>query len=84
MGEVVAMFVMREQSEQGKALTKKDIVNHIDRVLASQAKPDWIWFMGEDLQALEWPKTASGKIRKIDLKEIAKPLLEMGIGKMRI
>ncbi|KAK4705140.1 hypothetical protein P7C70_g1067, partial [Phenoliferia sp. Uapishka_3] len=62
MMEAVGAFVQREDSEAGRNVTAEQLSDHIDRLMSHQAKPEWIWWLGEDGVQAEFPKTASGKI----------------------
>ncbi|KAM0746277.1 acetyl-CoA synthetase-like protein [Meredithblackwellia eburnea MCA 4105] len=82
MGEAVGAFVQREDSAAGRALTKEQISEHVHKLLSHQSRPEWVWWLGEDGVATEYPKTASGKIRKVELRKWAKELQQEGIGKV--
>lgn len=62
LGETVGAFVQREASPAGLAVTGDDLANHIDSVMSHQARPEWVWWLGEGGVEGEYPKTASGKI----------------------
>lgn len=81
MGEVVGMFVQRSA---GTALTRVAVREHVNRVLSHQAAPDWVWWLDEDCGLDDWPKTASGKIRKVELRELSKDLVARGVGRVRV
>ena len=81
--EVPGVFVLRSPTPAGKALTKSSVAQHIDTLLSHQSAPEWVFFMGEDTKETEWPKTASGKIRKVELRTWGKDLVERGVGKVK-
>lgn len=83
MGEVVGAFVQRDHSSQGQSLTPASIRSHIANLLSHQSAPDWVWFLGEQGVEEEYPKTASGKIRKVELRGWAEDLVKKGVGKAR-
>lgn len=85
MGEVAGIFVRRENSSAGLALTSKQVSQHVHRVLSHQSSPDWVWWLGEtEGLPAAWPTTASGKIRKVELREWAKPLIANKVGRTRV
>ena len=49
-----------------------------------QNAPAWVWFVGENGDYAELPKTASGKIMKHVLREWGKELSGKGIGRVVI
>jgi acyl-CoA synthetase (AMP-forming)/AMP-acid ligase II len=67
MGEVVGAFVQRENSAAGRALKGTDLAKHIKNILSHQSAPDWVWFLAEDGVETEYPKTASGKIVRVEI-----------------
>ncbi|KAL8291510.1 hypothetical protein RQP46_002488 [Phenoliferia psychrophenolica] len=82
MGEAVGAFVQIEDSPTGRAVTAEALAEHIDRLMSHQAKPEWVWWLGRDGVPSEYPKTASGKIRKVELRDWAKELQGRGVGRV--
>lgn len=52
--------------------------------MSHQSAPSWVWFLGEEGIEEEFPKTASGKVRKVELREWAKGLVEREVGRTKI
>ena len=66
-GEEVAAFI---QLKDGESATEEEIKEFCKKNIARYKVPKYIFFTNE------WPMTASGKIQKFKLREIAKKLLE--------
>ncbi|SNX87609.1 related to Long-chain-fatty-acid--CoA ligase [Melanopsichium pennsylvanicum] len=79
-GEAVGVFVARSHAEAH--VTPADIRAYVKKHVGGQSAPDWVWFLGEDGVAAEFPKTASGKIQKIILRDWAKDLAAKNQGKI--
>ena len=60
-GEVVGAFII------GNRIEYEAVRDWVREKLARYKAPKYVWWMGENLP-LEFPQTASGKIRKVDLK----------------
>ncbi|EAQ89596.1 hypothetical protein CHGG_06215 [Chaetomium globosum CBS 148.51] len=81
-GESVGAFVIvhkgvvtdeeAETAGKGEVLTKESVREWVRTHLSSHLVPKHIWFV------TEYPKTASGKIQKFKLRDMAKQLLEAG------
>ncbi|KDN37912.1 acetyl-CoA synthetase-like protein [Tilletiaria anomala UBC 951] len=84
MGETVGIFVGRAHGAEGKKLTRAQVRQYVKDNLSLQSAPDWIWWLGEDGVAEELPKTASGKVKKVDLRAWSKDLVEQRIGNARM
>ncbi len=82
MGEAVGVFLGRSKSAAGRAITAAQVRQHVKDFLTPQSAPDWIWWLGEQGVDDEFPKTASGKVRKVDLRNLAVELMEKGIGRV--
>lgn len=67
MGEAVGVFIGRAHGSDGKALTAKQIRQHVKDHLSPQSAPEWVFWLGEDGVADDMPKTASGKVKKVSL-----------------
>jgi len=52
------------------------------KTVSSQNAPAWVWFIGEDGNPGELPKTASGKVMKHVLRDWSKELAKKGLGKL--
>jgi len=51
--------------------------------ISAQSAPEYVWILGKDGVAEELPKTASGKVKKNELREWAKELKEKGLGRVK-
>jgi len=84
-GECVGAFVIvhegvRAEEEEGavvsegeeKVLTKEDVREWVRKNLSNHLVPKHVWFVKE------YPKTASGKIQKFKLRDMAKELVAAG------
>jgi len=69
-GEEVAAFL--ELTEGCVKPTDEDIRDWVHQSLARFKAPVRIWWLGDTQTGcpLEWPKTANGKLRKIDIRAI--------------
>ncbi|EST08670.1 AMP-binding enzyme C-terminal domain protein [Kalmanozyma brasiliensis GHG001] len=79
-GEAVGVFVARSHAEAH--VTPADIRAYVKKHVGGQSAPAWIWFLGEQGVPAEFPKTASGKIQKVILRDWAKDLAAKGQGKV--
>lgn len=57
------MFVARSHAEAH--VTPAEIRAYVKKHIGGQSAPAWVWFLGEEGVATEFPKTASGKIQKV-------------------
>lgn len=81
-GESVGAFVVvhggvgvdGEVGEEGNALTKEEVRQWVKEHLSSHLVPKHVWWVKD------YPKTASGKIQKFKLREMARELIEAGKG----
>ena len=80
-GETVGTFVRRAPSEAGRQLTREAIRKYVSEH-TRQGAPSWIWFLGEESVPEDYPATGSGKIRKIELRNWVKRLMESDIGRV--
>jgi long-chain acyl-CoA synthetase len=87
LGETVGLFVQRRHPPRAghPPLTRDTVRAHV-RARWPQATPTWIWFLGDEggdpAIPTAWPQTASGKIRKVELREVAGDLARRGIGRV--
>jgi mevalonyl-CoA ligase len=65
-GEVVGAFI--ERDPHTKAVTREEANEYVRNRLAKYKVPRYIFFLGEDGIEVKWPVTASGKIRKVELR----------------
>ncbi|KAJ1018100.1 hypothetical protein NDA16_004967 [Ustilago loliicola] len=79
-GEAVGVFVARSHAEDH--VTPAEIRAYVKKQVGGQSAPAWVWFLGEDGVAPEFPKTASGKIQKVILRDWAKDLAAKNQGKV--
>lgn len=82
-GEVVGAFVERSASAAGLALKGQDLTDHITKIMSHQSAPTWVWFLGEHGVDVEFPKTASGKVRKVELRDWALELVKKEVGRIK-
>ncbi|KAJ3567841.1 hypothetical protein NP233_g6099 [Leucocoprinus birnbaumii] len=78
-GEVVGAWIVRTP---GTAVTREEIRSSVARSMNPQNAPAWVWFIGEDGNPDELPKTASGKVQKHILRKWSKELAEKGVGEV--
>ena len=68
-GEVVGAFIERDPHVQHVAsVTREEVKQLVGKRLARFKVPRYVFFLGEDGIEGHWPVTASGKIRKVDLR----------------
>lgn len=68
-GEVVGAFVERNPHVQNVPhLARDKLKNFVSERLSKFKVPRYVFFLGEDGIAQRWPVTASGKIRKVELR----------------
>jgi acyl-CoA synthetase (AMP-forming)/AMP-acid ligase II len=77
-GEVVGAFV---DVRKGNDITKADVRAWVQETMAKFKTPKYIFWMGQDGVPQDFPCTASGKIRKIELRALANDLVERGLVK---
>ena len=73
-GEDVA--AMLELNEMERRPSDAEIRSWVTMELARYKAPSYIWWLGDTAHGVpnEWPKTANGKLRKDDIRDIAKGL----------
>ena len=49
-------------------MTREEVKDYVSKRLARYKVPRYVFFLGEDGIREKWPVTASGKIRKVDLR----------------
>jgi len=68
-GEVVGAFVQRDPHVYHVVpVTREDVKKWVAKRLARYKVPRYVFFLGEDGIEASWPVTASGKIRKVELR----------------
>ena len=68
-GEVVGAFIERDPHAQHiPRVTREEVKAFVGKKLARFKIPRYIFFLGEDGIEGHWPVTASGKIRKVELR----------------
>ena len=68
-GEVVGAFIERDPHIQHiNPITRDEVKAFVAKKLARYKVPQYVFFLGEDGIESQWPVTASGKIRKVDLR----------------
>jgi len=68
-GEVVGAFIQRDPHVYHVApVTREEVKKWVAKSLARYKVPRYVFFLGEDAIDGSWPVTASGKIRKVELR----------------
>jgi len=68
-GEVVGAFVERDpHTRHAPSVTREQVKTYVGDRLARFKVPRYVFFLGEDGINGQWPVTASGKIRKVELR----------------
>lgn len=68
-GEVVGAFIERmPHAPHIKKITREEVKHLVAKKLARYKVPRYVFFLGEDGISESWPVTASGKIRKVELR----------------
>lgn len=70
-GEAVAAFIVLEHTHRASPPSETELKEYVKSRLGHYMVPKYIFFVDD------FPKTASGKIRKVDLRDEAKKLLEL-------
>lgn len=73
-GQAVTAFL--QPSYGGKYLSRTEIQEWVKQTLGRYKVPTWIFYMGVGGVPDEFPKTASGKIKKIDLMAIGARMIK--------
>ena len=75
-GEVVGAFV--ERAPYVLPVSRDEVKRLVAKRLARIKIPKYVFFLGEDGIESRWPVTASGKIRKLDLRAWAAEAVKSG------
>jgi mevalonyl-CoA ligase len=68
-GEVVGAFIQRDPHiYHVPPITREEVKKWVAKRLARYKVPRYVFFLGEDGIEGTWPVTASGKIRKVELR----------------
>lgn len=68
-GEVVGAFIERDPHIQHvRPVRRSEVKAYVRKRLAPYKVPRYVFFLGEDGIPERWPVTASGKIRKVELR----------------
>ena len=68
-GEVVGAFIERDPHKQHlPPVSRREVKTYVAKRLAKYKVPRYVFFLGEDGVEPRWPVTASGKIRKVELR----------------
>lgn len=73
-GEVVAAFLQLAHGQ--KSPPEEEIQDWVRKTLSKQKVPQWVFYMGTDGALGDFPKTASGKIKKVDLVTLGNRLIQ--------
>jgi len=76
-GEVVGAFVERDPWKKEK-VGRDELKKFVKGKLARYKVPRYVFFLGEDGVPERWPVTASGKIRKVELREWGNEAVKSG------
>lgn len=63
--------------------TPEQVRTHVKSQISAQSAPEYVWILGKEGVDGEFPKTASGKVKKNELRDWAKDLKERGVGKVK-
>jgi acyl-CoA synthetase (AMP-forming)/AMP-acid ligase II len=78
-GEVVGAFIERDpHARHGPAVMREEVRKYVGERLARFKVPKYVFFLGEDGIPGDWPVTASGKIRKVELRAWADAAAKSG------
>jgi mevalonyl-CoA ligase len=71
-GEDVAAMLELKEEQQGRRPTDQELKSWVRQTLARYKVPAHIWWLGDAKLSTpaEWPKTANGKLRKIDVRKL--------------
>ncbi|KAF8970222.1 hypothetical protein BDZ97DRAFT_1694974 [Flammula alnicola] len=78
-GEIVAAWVVREPHTR---ITRQEVRQYVVDSMNPQNAPAWVWFLNEDGNPEELPKTASGKVMKHVLRKWSRELVGMDLGRV--
>ncbi|PPQ87692.1 hypothetical protein CVT25_011459 [Psilocybe cyanescens] len=78
-GEVVGAWIVREPNSH---ISKEEVRRVVAVNMNPQNAPAWVWFIGEDGNPAELPKTASGKVQKHVLRKWSKDLVSRDLGRV--
>lgn len=73
-GEVVAAFVQQEEGS-GTRPSASELQTWVGKTLARHKIPTYIWWIGDKDVCDTLPQTASGKVRKVALRDIGSRLI---------
>ncbi|KDR72597.1 hypothetical protein GALMADRAFT_252749 [Galerina marginata CBS 339.88] len=76
-GEVVGAWIVREPNT---GISRQGVRRSVTDSMNPQNAPAWVWFIGEDGNPEELPKTASGKIMKHVLRNWSRELASKDLG----
>lgn len=74
-GEVVAAWIILKDPKSKP--TRQAVRDHVGKAMSHHCIPQYIFFADEE-DMVEFPKTASGKIRKVELRDMTKERVEAG------
>ncbi|KAF9564483.1 acetyl-CoA synthetase-like protein [Agrocybe pediades] len=80
-GEVVGAWIVREPHHP--PISRQEVRDYVSGNMNPQNAPAWVWFINEDGNPAELPKTASGKVQKHVLRRWSKELVERGAGRVQ-
>jgi mevalonyl-CoA ligase len=74
-GEEVAVIIeLEDDGRHAGMLSEEDIRRYVRARLARYKAPKYVWWLGDGTSGVpsEWPKTANGKLKKNELREMGK------------
>ncbi|KAK0566727.1 hypothetical protein OC861_003087 [Tilletia horrida] len=83
LGETVGVFIRRAQGPDGDSVRREGIREHVLQRLSHQNAPEYVWFLGENGLDTEFPKTASGKVQNVVLRDWARSLQQDNVGRIK-
>ncbi|KAF8157017.1 hypothetical protein B0H34DRAFT_783221 [Crassisporium funariophilum] len=78
-GEVVGAWIVREPNAN---ISGEEVRSYVAQSMNPQNAPAWVWFINEDGNPEDLPKTASGKVMKHVLRKWSHQLAEMNFGRV--
>ncbi|CAA7268372.1 unnamed protein product [Cyclocybe aegerita] len=78
-GEVVGVWIVREPHTR---MSREEVRQCVAETMNPQNAPAWVWFINEDGNPEELPKTASGKVMKHVLREWSQELAKKNFGRV--
>ncbi|KAG9009134.1 hypothetical protein FRB94_012406 [Tulasnella sp. JGI-2019a] len=81
-GEVVGAWIARHHGEE--RISREDVKKWVASNMNPQNAPAWVFFLGEEGVERELPKTASGKVQKVELRAWSRKWAQDGVGAVAV